>query len=127
PESAGVEFWDFRYSLNLLFSLKRSGLVQFWKAEGGNLKKTFTLQLNPGGNGNPRGFVDSKFIARGAIDGWVQLYDCAKGTLAGRLHVADDPCTAEALSPDEHLLVVAREKDSSGSLWNLKTGSREAV
>jgi len=130
-ESFGAQLLDLRYTRNLLVSFNGAPTgrraLQLWSVANGKFRKTFSVDRQ---SGTMRFFCSTPSggtLAIGTTNGTVELYDCARGTLARTLPVGEGAILAADLSPDGRLLAVVSLKDQTGSLWNLDTGAREAV
>jgi len=130
-ESIGAQLLDLRLTRNLLVSFNGEPTgpraLQLWGVGNGRFRKTFSVDRHPG---TMRLFCSTPSggtLAVGTMNGTVELYDCARGTLTRTLPVGEGAILAADLSPDGRLLAVVSLKDQTGSLWDLGTGAREAV
>ena len=130
-DSSEIELLPLRQTRTELSSWTTNGLLQFWNVAGGRLTPRFALPVD---RDDPSRFSDQvqlslggSHAAYGTTNGLVEVYDCASGEITTSLPAGHGRVRVGAFSPNNKRLLVSRESDGSGSLWNLETRQLEAV
>lgn len=98
--------------------------TNFWTLKEGKPTRAFTLHANPPEVIGLCFSSDGQAAAFGKKDGTIEIYECGTGRCIKSFKPGENALLPRALSRDMSLVVLGRQSDTTGSLWDVRSGTQ---